>query len=55
MVGTQDIKYSINGGSETDYQRPIRLNQLGLISVNIVAKDKLGNETKKENLDVFVK
>lgn len=54
--GTSDIKYSINGGPMQDYSSPYSLDVSEknvfkantLYEVDIVATDKLGNETKEK-------
>ncbi len=55
VVDTEDIYFSINGGEEIVYAKPYRFKEPGLVSFSIRAIDKLGNETRSETIELFIK
>lgn len=55
VVDTDKVFYTINGGAEKEYVSPIRVNNLGIVIYAIRAIDKLGNETKTESFEIFIK
>lgn len=46
--GLQKITYSVNGGTENDYNTPLMFDKEGLYNVNMVAYDKVNNTNNKE-------
>ena len=55
IVDTDVIYYRINDGEEKKYTQPIIINTLGIVSYSIRALDKLGNESKSDVYEIFVK
>ncbi|MDH5610418.1 MAG: hypothetical protein OEY56_13150 [Cyclobacteriaceae bacterium] len=55
IIDTETVYYQINGGTEKIYTSPINLTMTGIVSFSIRAIDKLGNETKTDPIEIFVK
>lgn len=54
-VDTDLIFYSINGTPEVEYTKPVKITTRGLVTYSVRATDKLGNETKTSEIEIFVK
>ena len=54
-VNTQQIYYSLNGKPEVAYTRPVKVEATGINTMQVRAVDELGNETKLEGIEFFVK
>lgn len=54
-IDTDKVYYTIEGKPEVEYTRPVALNTKGLVAYTIRATDKLGNETRSEKFEVFIK
>ncbi|MCV9388555.1 chitobiase/beta-hexosaminidase C-terminal domain-containing protein [Reichenbachiella ulvae] len=55
VLDTDKIYYTIDGKPEVEYTKPITLSSKGLVTYSIRATDKLGNETKSEVFEIFIK
>lgn len=55
VVDTESIYYTINGGTEKLYSKPIVITQKGINSFKVRALDKLGNESESETAQIFIK
>lgn len=49
------IYLSINNSQEIEFGKPVLLTSKGLKTIKVRAKDKLGNETVNDAVDVFIK
>ncbi|WP_422360736.1 OmpL47-type beta-barrel domain-containing protein [Reichenbachiella sp.] len=55
VVDTDKVFYSLNGGKELEYTRPVKIDTPGLVTYKVRATDKLGNSTSTEEIEIFVK
>ena len=54
-VDTDKVFYSLNGGAEIEYTRPVKIDTRGLVTYKVRATDKLGNSTTSDEVEIFVK
>ena len=55
VIDTDVVYYSLNDQKERIYTSPIAINSTGIVSFTVRAVDKLGNETKADKVEIFVK
>ncbi len=54
LVGTQDTKIKMDGGSWQDAVAPFKITQRGLVIINIECTDKLGNTMTSADFSIYV-
>ncbi|MBU2915987.1 MULTISPECIES: OmpL47-type beta-barrel domain-containing protein [Reichenbachiella] len=54
-IDTDKVFYIIDDQPELEYVKPIKLNNKGMVTYKVRATDKLGNETRSDTYEVFLK
>ena len=55
VIDTDKIFYTINGGVEMEYTKPISIDTKGIVTYQVRATDKLGNSSTSDEIEIFVK
>ncbi|UXP33583.1 Ig-like domain-containing protein [Reichenbachiella agarivorans] len=54
-IDTDKVFYTLDNQAEIEYIKPITIQKKGLVTYQVRATDKLGNETRSEKFEIFIK